>query len=485
MNTEFLNQPLPLPLKTDQYKANSHWAMLPKDVLSVDSYCEPRVGAKYNEIVFHGLQANILKNLTGKVITKEGIKYSKYIMEQSNYHENNFNEDAWYDILREYGGRLPIKIKAIPEGTITGPGSAWFTVQGLDDKHAWLSQRLEGLLMHSWYPTTIATRSRENIKIIKKYLAESSDVDPDFARDLYVDFGYRACCCDEQAQIGGTAHGISSRASDTIPALHEIYQYYGGLDERGIMYSVPATEHNIAQYYGKREDEYLLAMLKMYPNWILSLVSDTNNIEKFVDDVVRRNKDAIVNRWANGNTPVNKLVIRPDSLRFEGDTPVKQLLWIYNKLEDIFGVTVNSKNKKVLHPCIGVLWGDGISDEEIHEVYRELSANGYSVESQVVGQGGGLLVKGANRDTLRVAIKASRQKLEKEGWHDVIKDPLDKSKKSKAGELKVIVNEKGILETVNQHDARFFRYPNQMKTVFEMGEIKNFYTFGDIRKRAT
>lgn len=483
-NLPFFGQSLPIAVKTDEYKANSHFAMLPKNILSVRSYAEARKGAKYNNIVFHGLQANLIKNLVGNVITPDGIDYSEFLMEQSNFHTNNFNTEEWRSLYKKYGGKLPIRIKALPEGSIIPPGAAWFTIEGLDDRFPWLSQRLESVLLHSWYPTTIATRSRANLQVIKKYIKESSDLDEEFARHLYVDFGYRACSCDEQAQIGGAAHGVNSYASDTIVALHEIYQYYGGWDEKGVLYSVPATEHSISQSFGKREDDYLLTMMAMYPDWILSLVADTNNIEKFVDDVIRRNKDAILNRWKNGKAHVNKLVVRPDSLRFEGDTPLNQVLWIFRKLEDIFGVSVNKKGKKVLHPCIGVLWGDGISDEEIEQLYKGISAAGYSVESLVVGQGGGLLVKNANRDTLRVALKASQQKIESQGWVDVIKDPLDKSKKSKAGELKVIINNEGTLETINQHDYRFFKYPDNLITVFEMGELTHFYSYKEIRQRA-
>lgn len=470
---------IPFPLKTDQYKANSHWAMLPKNILSVDSYCEPRKGAAYSEIVLHGLQANILKNLVGQVITGEGIEYTDFLLSQSNYHSDYFNKSDWYRILAKHGGKLPLRIKSLPEGTVSKPGVAWFTVEGLDDEFPWLSQRTESLLLHSWYPTTIATRSRSNLKVIQKFLKESSELDPEFARHLYVDFGYRACSCDEQAAIGGAAHGLNSYASDTSVALHEIHKYYGGV-EKGTVYSLPATEHSISQSYGKREDDYLLEMMSLYPDWILSVAGDTNNIEKFVDEVVRRNKEAILSRWKNGKAEVNKLVIRPDSLRFDGDTPLKQVLWIFQKLEDIFGCQTNKKGRKVLHPCVSVLWGDGLEDMEMHELYEGISRE-YSVESLVVGQGGGLLVKDANRDTLRFALKASSQKIENQGWIDVVKDPLDVTKKSKAGKLKTIINNSGELETINQHDSRFFRDQDQMITVFEMGDLVEFYNYKQIR----
>ena len=470
---------------TDQYKANSHWNFMPDYITATTLYGEARAGAKHPIITWNGLQSIVLKSFIGQVINADKIEEADRILRLSNIHDNYFNKEDWYKLLKKYNGRLPLRIKSLPEGTRVPVNNALFIVEGMDDEFPWLSQRCESRLLHSWYPTTIATKSRVNLDIITKYLKESSDLDEETARHLYVDFGYRACSCDEQAAIGGAAHLINCFGSDTIVALKEIDKYYGGLSTviGEIAYSVPATEHRIAQTYGANEDKYLMDCITKYPKWIVSVVADTRNIENFVDVVVRNRKKEIIERWekAQGGFAINKLVIRPDSKRSKTDTCTEQIKWIYQKLEDIFGVTTNKKGKKVLHPCIGVLWGDGINDNEIESLYRGVSHSGYSVESLVIGQGGGLLVKNADRDTESFAAKACQEKHDDGLWYDLIKDPLDSSKKSKAGDLRVIRPGNCQFETINQHDSRYGFYPDELVTIAEMGEMVRQYSFKEVR----
>jgi nicotinamide phosphoribosyltransferase len=88
--------------------------------------------------------------------------------------------------------------------------------------------------------------------------------------------------------------------------------------------------------------------------------------------------------------------------------------------------------------------------------------------------GGGLLQK-VNRDTQRFAFKCSAVQSRDGKWHDVFKQPLDSSKKSKSGRLK-LVNDC----TVRESDPGV----NQLVTVFEDGELLVDHTFKDIRERA-
>ena len=49
-------------------------------------------------------------------------------------------------MLKKHGGRLPLSIKALPEGSMVETGNALFTVDGTDDEYPWLSQRSESRL---------------------------------------------------------------------------------------------------------------------------------------------------------------------------------------------------------------------------------------------------------------------------------------------------------------------------------------------------
>ena len=213
------------------------------------------------------------------------------------------------------------------------------------------------------------------------------------------------------------------------------------------------------------------------------MVADSYNITRFVSEYIRKRKDAIIERHENGTSQINRLVIRPDSPRFKGDTPEDQVLWIYQELDDIFGHTVNEKGYKVLHPAVGVIYGDGLSDDEIEKIYSLLAEKGYSIENCVVGQGGGLLQK-INRDTQRFAFKCSAQMRNGE-WVKVQKNPLDKTKASKAGRMKLVkaTNSKGemVYQTYTEDHPLYYDHEDHLKTVFKDGELLVDVSFNEVR----
>lgn len=93
---------------------------------------------------------------------------------------------------------------------------------------------------------------------------------------------------------------------------------------------------------------------------------------------------------------------------------------------------------------------------------------------------GGALLQKINRDTQRFAFKSSAQ--ERDGvWYDIFKEPLDSSKSSKRGKLKLSKNSEGHFFTVKDNSDD---YTDLLETVFENGEIKKEYTFDEVRKNA-
>lgn len=65
-------------------------------------------------------------------------------------------------------------------------------------------------------------------------------------------------------------------------------------------------------------------------------------------------------------------------------------------------------------------------------------------------------------------------------WIDIYKDPIDSSKKSKRGRLKLTLDQNFKYHTV-AHDAPG---DDQLVTIFENGELLVDQSFSDIRKRA-
>ena len=74
-------------------------------------------------------------------------------------HGLPFNRQGWERIVQLHGGHLPLRIRAVPEGSHVQTGNVLMTVESTDPQLAWLVTWVETKLLHVWYPTTVATRS--------------------------------------------------------------------------------------------------------------------------------------------------------------------------------------------------------------------------------------------------------------------------------------------------------------------------------------
>lgn len=456
-------------LATDSYKL-THWNQYPEGTEIVYSYFESRPGAEYDETVFFGLQYIIEQYLVGQVVTQSSVDEAAKLAKVHLGDESLFNREGWEYIVKEHNGKLPIRIKAVPEGSVIPTGNVLMTVENTDPKCFWLTNALESLLTHVWYSSTVASKSRAVKKMLKEHLATSAESDAmlDF---MLQDFGYRGAASHESAAIGGAGHLVNFKGTDTLPAMLLAINYYdANIEDLG--FSVPATEHSVMTSRGEDGEFAVVQQLLInYPNGILSVVADSYDIHRFVETLGRpQYKTQILHRDG-------VLVVRPDS----GD-PVTTTLAVIRGLERSFGAVTNSKGYKVLNPKVRVLWGDGIDIDGINEICVALINAGYSVENMACfGMGGGLLQK-VNRDTQRFAFKSSAQR--RNGvWHDVFKNPLDASKASKRGRL-VLARTFGYTTLPLNHRGGQALIVDQLQTVFEDGVAKKQYTFDQVRENA-
>lgn len=287
------------------------------------------------------------------------------------------------------------------------------------------------------------------------------------------DFGYRGATTDEAAAIGGLGHLVNFLGTDTLPAILLAVNEYGAkLDEVG--FSVVATEHSVMTALGAAgERAQVQRLLDHNPTGIVSCVGDSYNIYKFAEQLAGHFKPQIMARDG-------KFVLRPDSITPQDPTPEEVVLSLLDILGRGFGYTINSKGFKVLDPHVGLLWGDGIDPEGIEKILAYMRLNDWSAENIVFGMGGGLLQK-VNRDTLRWALKAAA--IWRNGcWTPVQKDPLDQTKKSKAGRLKNILDPLGRVITVRED--QFEEHDDLMEVVFDSGFLLRTTTLAAARERA-
>jgi len=441
---------------TDSYKVTHHVQYPPKTQF-VFSFFESRGGA-FPRALFFGLQYLLKQYLEGQVVTEQKIVEAREFFRAHFGSTDLFNEYGWRHILDRYNGHLPIRIRAVPEGTLVPNHNVLMTVENLDQMVPWLTNYLETLLVQVWYPTTVATQSQAMKRTIMKFLEETGD--PALIPFKLHDFGYRGSTSVESAGIGGAAHLVNFMGTDTMEALVVARDYYG---EPMAGFSIPAAEHSTVTSWAREVDAFD-NMLQQYPSGLVAVVSDSYNIyeacEKLWGEELR---DKVLNR--NGT-----LIVRPDS-----GTPEEVVVKVLTILGARFGYSINEKGYKVLDPHVRVIQGDGIDRLSLMDILANMKIHGWSADNIAFGSGGGLLQK-VNRDTLRFAFKCSAVCVDGE-WRDVMKNPVtDVSKRSKAGRLGLLP---GYLTVPNVPDTE-----NLLKVVFENGRLTRPTTLAEVRSLA-
>ena len=450
---------------TDSYKL-SHFNQYPGDTQFVSSYIEARNAfGEIDQVLFFGLQMELAK-LRGKAVTQEALDQAAPELIK---HGFSIFVAGWEDIIDRFDGRLPIEIEALPEGTIAPVGVPQLRIRNTDPAAYWLVSYLETRLLRAiWYPATVASVSRYAIKAIRERMM-ITDGTVEGAEFKLHDFGARGASSYETAKIGGLAHLVSSRGTDTLGALIFARNFYGA-DMAG--FSIPATEHSTMTALGPDgELAQMERFLDANPTGIIACVSDSYDLFRAIRDYWGGAlKDKILAREGT-------LVVRPDS----GD-PLEIVPDVIEALMARFGFEMTEQGYRILPAQVRVIQGDGVNPVSIVQIMDVMIARKLAIGNIAFGMGGGLLQK-LDRDSFGYAMKASA--IYRDGaWQDVFKDPITAkgSKTSKRGRQGVMQTDSGKLVARRQenippgHDA--------LVPVFRDGEILNIQTLDEIRARA-
>lgn len=452
-------------LSTDSYKA-SHFLQYPEGMTGMFSYVESR-GGRYDQTLFFGLRYIVEKYLNHKVTVAEVNEARDFFLT----HGEPFPYEGWMKIATQYSGCIPLKVRAVPEGTVVPNFNVLMTVESTDPDTFWLVSWFETLLMRVWYPITVATTSMYAKRIILDALIESAD-DPygEIAFKLH-DFGARGVSSGESAAIGGAAHLVNFMGSDTVEGIYlanKVYGVEGGMSA----FSIPAMEHSTVTSWGRDNEFAAYAnMLDQFakPGAILAAVSDSYDLWNVIENGWGGELyDQVVNSGAT-------IVVRPDS-----GTPHEVVLKALQMLDEKFGHTINSKGYKVLN-YVRVIQGDGITADSIPLIVDTFMDVGYSATNVNFGMGGGLLQQ-VNRDTQRMAYKCSAAFIDG-FWVDVNKDPItDPGKASKKGRL-TLYSENGEFRTGRINEGWEDKKVDVFKTYYG-GMPHAPSNFDEIRARA-
>lgn len=511
----------------DVYKSYHPFAYAP-NVEFVYGNFTPRFGKHSN-----------IKNGTGMVFVGLQAVVIEYLMRQ--FTENFFNKPAM-EVCAEYArvvsavvgkpvptdhilalhtlGYLPIKIKALKEGSFVPYGVPAYTITNTVKGFGWLVNSLETLMSAQlWSVCTSATTAREYFKVFTE-AAELTGMDKGMLPFLGHDFSYRGLPGTEAAALSGFGHLASGFAgSDTYPAGLFAEKYYNvRIDQELVMASVDATEHSVMCSYGNAGelDSLVHLITKVTPTGIISIVSDTWDFWKLVTEYLPAIKDIVMAREGT-------LVIRPDSgdpvkiltgytvhpisfgsvedfyaeLDYEICIPeaVKVAGKYYEALQDVdgrvalgqelseaevkglieclwdtFGGTVNDKGFKQLDSHIGAIYGDSITLERQRQILDRLIAKKFV--PQVVLGIGSFTYQYVTRDTHGTAIKATH--MIKNGVpEDMFKAPkTDSSKRSAKGLLRV-----------ERENGTFVLYDEQTPEQEAQGELSLVFEDGKMYRQ--
>jgi nicotinamide phosphoribosyltransferase len=473
----------------DSYKYG-HSGLLPKNTVSQYNYMIAR-DSDSDEIVFTGMQY-YLKAFLSQVPTKEQMIRAERI---ASAHGVAFDKEMWEHIIEL--GYYPIHITSIPEGTTVPIGMVLATFQSTDPKAVGLVGFLETLFMKVWYPTAVATQSKEIKDMLCKYGS------PEWAQFAYHNFGNRSATSEEAAMIAGFAHLTHFSGSDSIGSLFFAEDYYDQPKDQPAGFSVLASEHSVTTMNGRDgEEQFVYDTLMANPDLpIISFVADSYDVYAFTEMIT--DPDGRIRKLLESRKS-QKLVIRPDS----GDpiVVIHKILKIMAK-NYCFDSEINHNGvMKALSTRFGILWGDGITSATIEYILKRFTTFEYipkeadlsevkcfAAENFVFGSGTDL-VNSKNRDTHGFAVKCSSITIEHIYGEDdlqtlepidVFKDPItDTGKASHSGRVTTRFDTKTNEWSIAMvHDPISSSEICMLQDVFRNGRFLNTTTLDEIRAR--
>lgn len=453
---------------TDSYKY-SHWGAYPRELTYMQAYGEPR--RKDELIRFSGIQ-NVTMDWANNPITYDDIEEAR---ELANLHFGRgdiFNYDGFRDLVKRYGGHLPLEVKAVPEGTILTGSNILYKVENTDPAFAWLVTFVESQLMRIWSPTTVCSNTYKTKQILLSFLDKTTTNPKDFIDFMLHDFGVRGVGAMEVAAINGLAHMVNFMGTDNIPALKLAKEKYA-TNIAG--FSIPALEHSTLLAWGKdREADCIRNFIDKFgqPGKPIAIVMDTYDVDNAISNILGvQLKEFIIN---------SRVALKP---RLDSGDPVESVTRGTKDLAAVFGTHTNEKGYEVFNYGIGIVQGNKVTNQSITDILTAVNKLDFCTSNYVFGQGGALLQDVA-RDDQGHAYKPCLIGYNNGQKIAVRKTPKDDPfKASKAGDLDLVEQFGNGLITIDRLTNNV-PYPSQLRTVYKNGELFNVDNLATIRARA-
>lgn len=205
---------------------------------------------------------------------------------------------------------LPIKIKALPEGTETNPNIPHATFVNTVDGFAWLTLYLETILSSlMWKPSTSATIALQYRRNATEWVMKTDPTNSWLVDYMCHDFSARGLSPWDMLS-SGLGNATSHRGSDSIICIPGARYFYNEPENEVCINSVNASEHSVSttKIFTVGEKQMIIDWLKEFPTGILSIVADTFDLWKLLCEYLADSEVKSLVMARDG-----KLVIRPDS----------------------------------------------------------------------------------------------------------------------------------------------------------------------------
>lgn len=301
-DTEFYDNPA---LMSDFYK-QCHAEQYNKKMTKMVSYFTPRMDRFAESPDYYGIKNSETLTLFGlqRFVRKTLVNY---------FNKNFFNmpeemvvEDYRYTIentlTAEYCesekilalhrlGYLPIKIRAVKEGTRVPVKVPMVEVSNTHPKFSWCTNFIESVFSsNGWYPCEIANVFYNYRETANKYYALSVD-DNISARTAVSEFGFRGSKMDEAGIVASMAALLSFTKTATIPAIRQMEYYYNcKLDRDNVGQGMISTEHSVhcsnTAIDGNEVDFVRRLLTEKYTTGNISMVSDSYDYWNMVQNII-------------------------------------------------------------------------------------------------------------------------------------------------------------------------------------------------------
>lgn len=244
---------------TDGYKCGHH-QQYPKGTTKVYSNFTPRSN-KYapkgcDQLVSFGQQM-IMKQIheafDRDFFSKPKDEVCGEMKHELSMYLNTDYDVAHFEALHDLG-YLPIRVKAIKEGTLVPIKVPVLTIENTHPDFYWITNYLETIISNLlWKPMTSATMAHAYRKLFTAW-QEKTDAEKIWFVDWQAhDFSMRGLDSVDAVISSGLGHLTSFSGSDSLPTIYGARKFYG---ETGFVTgSVNATEHSVACAHMEKSEE--------------------------------------------------------------------------------------------------------------------------------------------------------------------------------------------------------------------------------------